>query len=154
MMRLAALAVFVSEDAGGLPRACASPTPSRRCSRSARRITPTAGLPDEDAAKRLLYRLGPARFAAAVLIAWADSGAAPDDKSWRGARGLARTLAGAVFPLGDPTSCHSAVSKGPRSARMLRRLEAEWVAGGFALSREELLARAATLSRKSPKQDR
>jgi len=38
--------------------------------------------------------------------------------------------------------------------RMLRRLEAEWVSGGFVLSREALLARATALSRKSPKQDR
>jgi len=37
---------------------------------------------------------------------------------------------------------------------MLRRLEAEWMSGGFASSREALLARATALSRKSPKPGR
>jgi hypothetical protein len=47
------------------------------------------------------------------------------------------------MPLGD--------LEGPEIGAMLRRLEAEWLAGGFTLSREELLARAGALSRKSPK---
>ncbi len=58
----------------GLPRACACPMPSRRCLRSARPIMPKSGLPDESAAKRALYRLGPSAFTAHVLIAWADFG--------------------------------------------------------------------------------
>ena len=44
--------------------------------------------------------------------------------------------------------------EGPEIGVILRRLEAEWIASGFALSRDELLTRAAALSRKSPKQDR
>jgi poly(A) polymerase len=50
------------------------------------------------------------------------------------------------MPLGD--------IEGPEIGAMLRRLQAEWVAGGFALSREDLLARVDALSRKSPKSNR
>ena len=44
--------------------------------------------------------------------------------------------------------------KGPAIGEILRQIEAEWVAGGFAASREALLARAAELSRKSSKPGR
>jgi hypothetical protein len=44
--------------------------------------------------------------------------------------------------------------KGPEVGETLRRLQAEWIDDGFAASRDELLARAAALIRKSPRQDR
>jgi poly(A) polymerase len=53
---------------------------------------------------------------------------------------------GDIVALGDV--------KGPEIGDILRRLEAEWIAGGFAASREELLARAGALSRRSPRRDR
>ena len=83
----------------GLPRACGSPMPSWRCSRLARRTTPRPELPDEEAAKRALYRLGPCRFARAVLLAWADSGVrARRSELARGAR-LADRWQAPAFPL-------------------------------------------------------
>jgi hypothetical protein len=45
-------------------------------------------------------------------------------------------------------------AKGPAIGEILRQVEAEWVAGGFAATRETLLARASELSRKSPKPGR
>jgi hypothetical protein len=44
--------------------------------------------------------------------------------------------------------------EGPEIGAILRQIEAEWIADGFATSREELLARAAELSRRSSTPDR
>ena len=102
----------------------------------------------------MLYRLGAGAFAASVLIAWADAGAAPDDRNWHEAFGLPKRWQAPTFPLRGSDVMPVGDLQGPEIGAMLCRLEAEWVAGGFTLSRGELLARAAALSRKSPKQDR
>jgi hypothetical protein len=112
------------------------------------------GLPDEGAGKRALYRLGPSAFAAAVPIAWADAGAAPGDRRWREVFTLPKRWQAPAFPLRGSDIMPLGDLEGPEIGAMLRRLEAEWLAGGFTLSREELLARAAALSRKSPKLNR
>jgi poly(A) polymerase len=152
MLRLAALGVFVQEDASRLA-ACL------RLSNAERAVLELGAaklieLPDEDAAKRALYRLGGSDFARHVLLAWADSGASPEDKAWRAALALPERWQAPPFPLRGSDVMALGDLKGPEVGEMLRRLEAEWIGGGFAASREELLARAASLSRKSPKQDR
>jgi poly(A) polymerase len=152
MLRLAALGVFVQEDASRLA-ACL------RLSNAERAVLELGAaklieLPDEDAAKRALYRLGGSDFARHVLLAWADSGASPEDKAWRAALALPERWQAPPFPLRGSDVMALGDLKGPEVGEMLRRLEAEWIGGGFAASREELLARAASLGRKSPKQDR
>ena len=154
MVRLAALAVFVAEDAERLAARLRLSNAEQAVLALGAAEHAETGLPDEEAAKRALYRLGASAFAADVLIAWADSGAAPDDRSWREAFGLPQRWQAPSFPLRGSDIMPLGDLEGPEIGAMLRRLEAEWVAGGFALSREELLARAASLSRKSPKQDR
>jgi tRNA nucleotidyltransferase/poly(A) polymerase len=154
MVRLAALAVFVEEDAERLAARLRLSNAEQAVLALGAADPERAELPDESAAKRALYRFGPGAFAAYVLIAWADSGAQADGQDWREALRLTERwqapsflLRGSdIMPLGD--------LEGPEIGAMLRRLEAEWMRGGFALSREELLARAAALSRRSPKQDR
>ncbi|HEX2387258.1 MAG TPA: CCA tRNA nucleotidyltransferase, partial [Candidatus Binatia bacterium] len=111
-------------------------------------------LPDEDAAKRLLYRLGPRDYAAAALIAFADSGAAPDDKGWREAATLGERWQAPVFPLKGTDVMTRCGVEGPALGALLKTLEAEWARAGFAASKGELLERAAELNRKSSKQDR
>ena len=113
-----------------------------------------AELPDELAAKRALYRLGPCSFEAHVLLASADAGIPPDDQAWRQALRLADRWDVPEFPLRGPDIMALGEAKGPAIGEILRQVEAEWVAGGFAASRETLLARAAELSRKSPKPGR
>ena len=44
--------------------------------------------------------------------------------------------------------------EGPALGALLKTLEAEWVREGFAASKDELLERAAKLSRRSTKQGR
>jgi poly(A) polymerase len=153
MARLAALAVFVAEDAERLAARLRLSNAEQAVLALGATDHDESGLPDAAAAKRALYRLGPTAFAADVLIAWADAGAAPDDRSWREAFDLPQRWQAPVFPLRGSDIMPLGDLEGPEIGAMLRRLEAEWVAGGFTLMRDELLARATALSRKSPKQD-
>jgi tRNA nucleotidyltransferase/poly(A) polymerase len=153
-LRLAALAVFVREDAERLAARL-------RLSNAEQGVLALGAddhagleLPDEAAAKRALYRLGPCTFEAHVLLASADAGVPPDDQSWQQALRLADRWQAPEFPLRGPDIMALGDVKGPVIGDMLRRLEADWIAAGFAFSREELLVRAAELSRRSPKQDR
>ena len=154
-LRLAALAVFVKEDAERLAaRLRLSNTESAVLALGDADDHAAAELPDELAAKRALYRLGPCSFEAHVLLASADAGIPPDDQNWRWALGLADRWDVPEFPLRGPDIMALGEVKGPAIGEILRQIEAEWVAGGFAASREALLARAAELSRKSSKPGR
>jgi tRNA nucleotidyltransferase/poly(A) polymerase len=154
MVRLAALGVFVLEDAERLAARLRLSNAEQAVLALGARGLAGDGLPDEAAAKRALYRLGPADFAASVLIAWADSDAAPDDASWRAALDLPKRWQAPAFPLRGADIMALGDVEGPEIGLILRRLEADWAEGGFALSREELLKRAGALSRRSPRQDR
>jgi poly(A) polymerase len=154
MVRLAALAVFVAEDAERLAARLRLSNAEHGVLALGAADHAGDGLPDEAAAKRALYRLGPDEFAAHVLLAWADSGALPNNAAWRTALGLPDCWQSPAFPLRGADIVALGDLEGPEIGLILRRLEADWTAGGFALSREELLARAASLSRKSPRRDR
>jgi tRNA nucleotidyltransferase/poly(A) polymerase len=152
MLRLAALGVFVQEDA---PRLAAR----LRLSNVERAVLDLGAakpgdLPDEEAAKRELYRLGESDFARHVLLAWADSSASSEDKSWHSALTLPQRWKAPAFPLRGSDVMSLGDLTGREIGEALRRLEAEWIAGGFATSREGLLARAGELSRKSPRRGR
>jgi len=145
-LRLAGLAVFVREDA---PRLAAR----LRLSNAEQAVLELGAadhakveLPDEAAAKRALYALGQCAFEAHVLIAWADAGASPDDQSWRQALTLADRWQAPTFPLRGSDIVALGEVKGPAIGGILRRLEREWVDGGFAEDRESLLAKAVTLA--------
>jgi poly(A) polymerase len=153
-LRLAALAVFVPEDAERLAARLRLSNNELAVLMLGAEDHAAAELPDEAAAKRTLYRLGPCRFEASVLLASADAGVAADDAKWRQALRLADRWQVPEFPLRGPDIMALGERKGPAIGEILRAVEAEWIAGGFAASREELLARAATLSRTAPKQDR
>jgi poly(A) polymerase len=154
MVRLAALAIFVTEDAERLAARLRLSNAEQAGLALGAMDRAERGLPDEATAKRALYRLGASAFAAAVLIAWADADAPPDDRRWREVFALPERWQAPAFPLRGSDIMPLGDLEGPEIGAMLRRLEAEWAAGGFTLSREELLARAAALSRKSPRQDR
>jgi poly(A) polymerase len=154
MVRLAALGVFVAEDAERLAARMRLSNAERAVLALGAADHEREGLPEEGAAKRALYRLGPSAFATYLRLAWADCGALPDDSVWRAALALPERWQAPAFPLSGGDILALGELKGPEVGAILRRLEADWVAGGFALSREELLARAEALSRRSPRQDR
>ena len=153
-LRLAALAVFVQEDAVRLAARLRLSNAEQAVLALGAEDHAGLELPDETAAKRALYRLGPCTFEAHVLLASADAGVPADDQSWRQALRLADRWQAPEFPLRGPDIMALGDVTGPAIGEILRRVEAEWVAGGFAASRDDLLARAAELSRRSSKQDR
>jgi tRNA nucleotidyltransferase/poly(A) polymerase len=154
MVRLAALAVFVVEDAERLAARLRLSNAEQAVLALGAADHAQDGLPAAAAAKHALYRLGTGEFAGHVLLAWAGSGAPPDDAAWRAALGLAHRWQPPAFPLRGADIVALGDLEGPEIGLILRRLEADWAAGGFTLSREALLARAEALSRKSPRQDR
>jgi tRNA nucleotidyltransferase/poly(A) polymerase len=152
MVRLATLGVFVVEDAERLAARLRLSNAEQGVLALGALDHAREGLPEENVAKRMLYRLGPMHYAAYLRIAWADAGAPPDDRVWHAALILPERWQAPVFPLGGADIMALGNFTGAEIGAALRRLEREWVAGGFALSREDLLARAAALSRKSPRQ--
>ena len=153
MARLAALGVFVAEDAERLAARFRLSKVEQAMLMLGAADHAQTGLPDEAAAKRALYLLGPNDFGAAMMIGWADSGAATENEAWRQAISLPERWQAPSFPLRGADIVALGDIEGPEIGIILRRLEADWAAGGFALSREDLLQRAEALSRKTPRQD-
>ena len=147
MLRLAALAVFVGEDAERLAARLRLSNAEQAVLALGAGDHAACGLPDEDAAKRLLYRLGPADYAVAALIAWADSCADPSDQNWRAAVTLGERWQAPVFPLKGSDLVAIGAVQGPALGALLRKLEDEWVVEGFAADRDRLLARAKEIAR-------
>ena len=145
--RLAALAVFVQEDALRLA-ARFKLSNAEQSVLALGAVGPDAlSLPDANAAKRLLYRRGADDFRDLVLLAWAGSGAATNDPDWQAAFRLPQRWQAPDFPLRGADLVETGAFKGPEIGETLRQLEAEWIEGGFAGSHDELLARAVALSR-------
>ena len=146
--RLAALAVFVTEDA---PRLAAR----FRLSNAEQAVlalgvigSGALSLPEENAAKCLLYRRGADDFRDSVLLAWAGVAAPADNADWQAAFMVPGRWQVPSFPLRGADLVETGAFQGPEIGETLRQLEAEWIDGGFAAPREELLARAVALSRK------
>ena len=147
MLRLAALTVFVAEDAARVAARLRLSNAEQAVLALGAGDHAKSGLPEEGAAKRLLYRLGPAAYAAVVLIAWADSGASANEQNWREVLTLGERWQAPVFPLKGSDLAALGEVEGPALGALLRRLEAEWVAEGFAGDRDRLLARAKEIAR-------
>src|SRR6185312_17375782 len=114
LLRLGALTLFVTEDAARLRARLrlANAEAARLAAMAAAhpRLAPADG---DAAARTALYRLGPAAFADRVLLAWADSGAPPDDAAWRALLGLPQRWTAPVFPIdGHALAAHGVA--GPR----------------------------------------
>jgi tRNA nucleotidyltransferase/poly(A) polymerase len=143
-LRLAVLAIFVEEDAARLAERL-------RLSNAEQAVLALAaglpqGLPQEALAKAALYRLGPENYRVAVLIAWARSGHASDDARWIEALDLPMHWQVPDYPLRGQDIMALGIA-GSEVGSMLRRLEQEWIEGGFADTREKLLEKAAALAR-------
>ncbi|WP_108683098.1 CCA tRNA nucleotidyltransferase [Methyloceanibacter sp. wino2] len=145
ILRLAALAIFIPEDAKRLARRF-------KLSNAERALLALAGvpfdeaLPSEAAAKRKLYRLGPENYASRMLLAWATSDAPATDPDWRRAATLAERWEPPVFPLRGPDITALGPFSGPAIGEMLRAAEQCWIDGGFKEDRDGLLAIAGKLA--------
>ena len=140
-LRLAALAVFVEEDVARLAdRLRLSNAEQAVLALAALGVD--AALPGEEAAKAVLYRLGPDAYRSRLLLAWADADARPEDAAWRNALLLPERWQAPVFPIGGNDVMALGALKGPDIGELLKRLEREWIESGFALDRDQLLAKA------------
>jgi poly(A) polymerase len=140
-LRLAALAIFVEEDVARLAERLRLSNAEQAVLALAAEKGLVAGLPEETAAKSALYRLGPS-YRSALLLAWLDSDASPDDPEWRKALALPVRWQAPSFPIGGNDVMTLGELKGPEIGELLKVLEQDWIASGFALGRDELLARA------------
>jgi poly(A) polymerase len=136
--RLGALAVWVTEDAERLGERLrlANAESARLCALDTWwRLAPG---PDEQAARALLYRLGPQSFLDRALIAWARSPAGAANATWRGLASLPQRWTAPAFPLKAKDFVQRGVVAGPALGAALRAAEAAWIAADFPLDRATL----------------
>jgi poly(A) polymerase len=85
----------------------------------------------DQAARALLYRLGPQRFSDRVLIAWARSAIGAADEKWRALAMLPARWTAPVFPLKAADFVKRGVEKGPALGAALRAAKEAWIAADF-----------------------
>ncbi|MCB1473008.1 MAG: CCA tRNA nucleotidyltransferase [Rhodobiaceae bacterium] len=141
IMRLAALGLHVREDAGRLgARLRLANAEERRLADMADawwRIAPGRG---EHALKTAIYRLGPQVYRDRVVFAWLNCAMAEPDADWIDAIRLGGRWEVPAFPLSGRDLIAAGLRAGPEVGEALKRLEAMWIASGFAMSREALLS--------------
>ncbi len=130
--RLGALAADAAEDAERLRQRLrlANAEHERLASMADgwQRISPAAG---EQAARTLLYQLGPESFIDRVLLAWTRAGAAADDAGWQRLAALPQQWTPPAFPLKAEDFIRRGMAKGPALGAALRAAEEAWIAAGF-----------------------
>ena len=151
--RLGALAVRVTEDAERLwQRLRLSNEEHERLAAIGEawwRIQPS----DLQAARVLIYRLGPQRFVDRALVAWARSPAGAYDPAWLALVALPERWIAPVFPLKAQDFIRRGVPPGPALGAALRTAEAAWIAEDFPAdaSSIEAIANTAAQSARSHK---
>jgi len=139
-LRLAGLAVHVSEDAGRLSDRLRLSVAQRSVLELAAQPPAVIGCERED-----LHRLGPDDYRRRVLLDWAGARAAPDDADWRKRLAVPERAPVPPFPLAGRDLVALGLPPGTKVGEIMRALEALWIASDFAASREALLAEAQKL---------
>jgi poly(A) polymerase len=133
--RLGALAVMVREDAERLSqRLRLSNAESERLSALDGWWLVSPSL-TEQAARALLYHLGPQSFADRVLHAWAHAGADAADEPWRALLSLPQRWTPPVFPLKSADFTRRGVPAGPALGAAMRAAKEAWIAADFPMDR-------------------
>ncbi len=129
--RLGALGVVVSEDAERLAqRLRLSNAEAERLMALEPwwRVSPSAG---EQAARALLYRLGPQSFADRVLLAWSRARAGAADGEWRALASLPQRWTAPAFPLKAADFVSRGLAAGPALGVAMRAAKEAWIAADF-----------------------
>lgn len=79
--------------------------------------------------RRLVYRLGKARFRDHLLLSWAKDAKAA--VQWRALLAIAEAWDVPRFPLSGADALRAGIPEGPEVGRMLAQLEACWIEGDF-----------------------
>jgi poly(A) polymerase len=132
MLRLAALAVEVPEDALRLrERLRLSNEEHERLLRSTMTSPVVGPAAIEREAKAYLYWAGAAAYRERVVMAWARSGAEPASEAWRWRLALPERWEVPRLPIGGDDVIGLGLPAGPRVGEILRRLETWWIASDF-----------------------
>ena len=94
--------------------------------------------------KRHLYVLKADAFRDVVRWQWAASTAEPDDTAWAELLYLPQTWAVPKFPVSGADLLAHGYQPGPDLGRKLKALEDQWIAGGFAADKSEILSDVAS----------
>ncbi len=138
--RLAALGLFVQEDAGRLTEKLRlSSQEAKELEGLSATFPPVSPALGKSALQVLLYRLGARLYSGRILLAWAASTAPVDGRDWRAAVDLADTWQPPRFPLGGADLMALGIEPGPAMGALLKELEERWAADGFNANREALL---------------
>jgi poly(A) polymerase len=138
LRRLAALAAWLPEDAGRLSQRL------RLSNAEASRLESMAdgwwrlGAMDEPTAKRLLYRLGPDRYADRAMLAMARAGETTD--ALQALASLPSRWTAPLFPLKAADFIARGLTPGPRLGAALKAAEDRWIETGFPESQGALEA--------------
>jgi len=132
VQRLGALAVWVAEDAERLWQKLRLTNAEHERLASMgegwRRISPEHG---EQAARALLYRLGPQQFTDHALLAWARSSVGAIDAAWHELATLPQRWTAPAFPLKAADFMARGVDRGPALGVAMAKAEAAWIEAGF-----------------------
>jgi poly(A) polymerase len=129
--RLGALGLLVKEDAERLSdRLRLSNAEAERLNALDYwwRVAPSGG---EQAARALLYDIGPQSFVDRVLLAWSRSKAGAADQAWLKLVSLPQRWTALVFPLKAVDMMNRGVVAGPALGAVLRHAEQLWVEADF-----------------------
>jgi tRNA nucleotidyltransferase/poly(A) polymerase len=136
--RLGALAVAVTEDARRLASQLRlTNAEARMLDSMGHRWWRLAGM-DEARARRRLYRLGKERYRDRLLLAWARSGDAANDASWRELASLPARWSAPKFPLKAADFIARGIGQGPGLGQALALAEDAWLAAEFPLDQLSL----------------
>jgi|EndMetStandDraft_5_1072996.scaffolds.fasta_scaffold00824_6 poly(A) polymerase len=150
MLRLAALAVEVPEDADRLADRLRLANDERaRLAQMAMHTPDVSPSAPEAAARAYLYAAGAPAYRDRVLTTWARSTASVDSQSWRTRLALAERWQPPRMPVGGADVMALGVPAGPRVGELLRALESWWIAGDFAADEVSLRDRLQKLASRS-----
>ncbi|HJZ43891.1 MAG TPA: CCA tRNA nucleotidyltransferase [Hyphomicrobiaceae bacterium] len=142
ILRLAALVVEVGEDADRLrDRLRLSNEEHARLARVGARAPDIGPAEPEQAARAYLYTDGAPAYRDRALMSSARSGAAPDVQAWRRRYALHERWQPPRFPLKGDDVMAFGIPAGPRVGKLLRAVEAWWIAGDFVADETALRAK-------------
>ncbi len=142
MLRLAALAVRIEEDAERLAMRLRLSNAETDLLKLAARHRELATIDDERSARAALYRFGTARYGFALRLAEALDPVAASKADRRQLLQLPARWQPPRLPVTGADLIALGFKPGIALGRVLGRLEADWIAEDFAPTRDDLLARA------------
>jgi poly(A) polymerase len=135
ILRLAALAVIVPEDAARLCEALRlSKAEAARLDLAAEARTRLHGIADAPPPRLLreiLFDFGRSAACAGLMLAWTESGDAPDHSGWRSALRFLQDTPEPRLPFAAADLMARGVPAGRPLGEALKRLQANWIRAGF-----------------------